>query len=52
MQAYAGGEIASIDEARRIVRNSFDIKVYEPDNTLGGNWDAAYAKFLSITGEN
>jgi len=32
MQAKATGQIKSIDEARRIVRNSFDLKEYRPQD--------------------
>ena len=46
VQLIAKGEIADIKEARAIIRDSFDIKSYEP--TDGAAWDAAYAKFKTI----
>lgn len=51
VQAYAAGEVDSIESAREIVRNSFEMKTYAPDNTLGGEWDIAYKKFLTLIGE-
>ncbi len=48
MQAYAAGEISDIAEARSIVRNSFEIKKYEPDIALSEGWDKAYEKFCSL----
>lgn len=48
MQAYAAGEISSIEEARKIVRNSFEIKTYEPDTSLADGWDKAYERFCDL----
>ena len=48
MQAYAAGEVSDINEARQIVRNSFEIKEYEPDTSLKDGWDKAYEKFCSL----
>ena len=42
----AAGEISSLAEAREVVRNSFDVKCYEPKNTEG--WDDAYERFLKL----
>jgi rhamnulokinase len=45
MQAKAAGQIKSIDEARRIVRNSFDLKEYRPqDQKL---WAERYEKYAA-----
>jgi rhamnulokinase len=45
MQAIATGQIKSIDEARRIVRNSFDLKEYRPqDQRL---WEQKYVQYAS-----
>lgn len=47
MQAIAMGEISSVKEARNIVKNSFELSYFSPENT--GEWDASYRKFLKIT---
>lgn len=46
MQAIAGGDVASIDQAREIVRRSFEVQQYEPRDR--GAWDDAYARFVQI----
>lgn len=46
VQAIALGELASLAEARAVVRRSFDVAVYQPANP--GPWDAAYDRFLSV----
>jgi rhamnulokinase len=46
MQAIAAGDVASISEAREVVRRSFPVDEYEPHNTAA--WDDAYAKFLKL----
>lgn len=51
MQCIAEGEIKDIWEARRIIRSSFEIKEYEPDNASAAQWDEAYGRFLSLIGE-
>jgi rhamnulokinase len=43
MQAKAAGQIKSIDEAREVIRNSFDLKEYQPQDT--GLWDKQYKTF-------
>lgn len=48
MQAYAAGDVSDIKEARKIVRNSFEIKTYEPDTSLADGWDKAYERFCSL----
>jgi hypothetical protein len=42
MQAIATGQITSLAEARQIVRNSFDLKEYEPQDT--SLWREQYEK--------
>ncbi len=49
VQAMALGEIKDIHEAREVVRNSFEIKCYEPQGTDA--FDAAYDRFLAILGK-
>ena len=46
MQTIASGELKDIAEAREVIRDSFEIKVYEPHHT--NEWDEAYARFLEI----
>lgn len=46
VQAIAVGEIASLSEGRSIVRNSFEIVEYEPNQSDG--WQEAYSRYLSI----
>jgi rhamnulokinase len=42
MQAKAAGQIKSIDEARRIIRNSFELKEHQPQDT--SLWEKQYKK--------
>ncbi len=46
VQFMALGKIKSLQEARTIIRNSFPIKVYEPQDT--GLWNQAFEKFKTI----
>lgn len=46
VQAIAAGDAASIAEARDIVRRSFALDEYEPQNS--SVWDDAYQRFLTI----
>ena len=46
MQAVAEGDVASIAEAREVIRRSFPVEQFEPQNTPA--WDEAYEKFLRI----
>lgn len=46
VQFMASGDIKDIKEARSIIRDSFDIKTYAPQNSA--DWDAAYEKFVTI----
>jgi len=48
MQAVAAGDVASIAEAREVIRESFSVKEYEPQDTAV--WDEAYERFLGIIG--
>jgi rhamnulokinase len=49
MQALALGHVASLSEAREVVRNSFQVKTYEPGK--GAPWDDAYGRYLGLLGE-
>jgi rhamnulokinase len=46
IQAVSAGDIASITEAREVIRRSFDVDQYEPQNTAV--WDDAYERFLAV----
>ncbi|MBX3434681.1 MAG: rhamnulokinase [Pirellulales bacterium] len=43
MQAIAAGDVADVPQAREVVRRSFDVIEYEPQNRA--KWDDAAAKF-------
>ena len=45
-QAVASGEIESIAQARQVIRRSFEVEQYEPQNTAV--WDDAYEKYLKL----
>jgi sugar (pentulose or hexulose) kinase len=45
-QAMALGHIASLEEGRQVVRDSFDVVTYEP--TSQSKWEEAYGRFLDI----
>ncbi|HVO69278.1 MAG TPA: rhamnulokinase family protein [Aggregatilineaceae bacterium] len=46
VQAIATGHLASLEEARALIRRSSPLKRYEP--TLSRGWDDAYARFVDI----
>jgi rhamnulokinase len=46
MQALTMGYVDSIDEARELIRGSFDVITYEPEATSG--WDDAYGIYLKV----
>ena len=46
VQAMAVGAIKDLTEGRQVVKNSFDITRYEPENS--DVWDAAYEKFCKL----
>ncbi len=46
VQLMSLGELDGLTEARRVIKNSFDIKQYDPSETEA--WDAAYEAFKSI----
>ena len=52
MQAVALGKIDSIEQAREVVRRSFEVETFEPDGSSCQAWDDAYAKLLKIMTEN
>jgi rhamnulokinase len=46
-QAIAAGEVSSIAQARQIIRQSFPVDEYQPQNAAA--WDEAYQRFAIIT---
>lgn len=46
LQLLASGDISSLKEARRIIAQSQEIRIYEPDHAK--EWDKAYERFLKI----
>lgn len=48
VQAMALGEIGSMAQLRRVVRDSFDTREFEPEKGL--DWDGAYARLLKLIG--
>jgi rhamnulokinase len=46
VQALAAGKVGSRSEIREIIRNSFQLRTYEPLQTSA--WEAAYEKFKKI----
>jgi rhamnulokinase len=43
MQAKAAGQLKSIEEAREVIRHSFELKEYEPQDTAP--WEKQYKRF-------
>ena len=46
VQAMALGHLASLTDVREVVRNSFELIVYEPGSV--GEWDEAYSRFVGL----
>ena len=46
VQAIAAGQLASLTEARELIRSSFTVENYEPGNSAP--WDDAYGQFLEL----
>ncbi len=45
-QLMALGHVGSLEEGRRVVRDSFEMTVYEPSGSDG--WDEAYTRLLAV----
>ena len=50
MQAIGLGYLKDLDHARKVVKNSFGLKVYEPEAIE--DWEIAYKRFLTIAKQN
>ncbi|MBN1452868.1 MAG: rhamnulokinase [Anaerolineales bacterium] len=46
LQAIALGELSSLEEGRALVRRSFDVTIYKPNNRPP--WDEAYSRYLAL----
>jgi len=46
VQALGKGDVASVEEARQVVRNSFQPRTYDPGDSSG--WDQAYERFQKL----
>lgn len=47
MQALALGDVGSLAEAREVVRNSVEVRTFEPSGDKA-RWDEAYERFLKL----
>jgi rhamnulokinase len=48
VQAVSAGALQSMEEAREVVRRSFDVEIFEPDPSVRAAWDDAYARLLQV----
>jgi rhamnulokinase len=46
MQAVSSGDVASIAQAREVIRRSFDVEEYTPANPQA--WRDAYGRFAQL----
>ena len=46
MQAIALGQLSSLKEGRALVRRSFDVTTYQPNNR--SPWNEAYDRYLAL----
>ena len=46
VQMIASGELGSLGDARQVIADSFELKRYEPRQTL--QWDEAYGRMLEL----
>jgi rhamnulokinase len=49
VQAHALGYVRSLSDIRSIVRNSVNVKTFEPART--GDWETAYVRYQNLLGE-
>jgi rhamnulokinase len=47
-QAMAAEEVDSLEEARSVVKSSFELEEYKPSGADRAAWDAAFAKFVKL----
>jgi rhamnulokinase len=46
LQAIALGQVSSLTDGRALIRRSFDVTAYHPQNHLA--WDEAYSRYLTL----
>ena len=51
VQAVANGDLPDLDAVREVVRNSFELKTFMPDEVMAAKYDAVIGKFTEITGK-
>jgi rhamnulokinase len=49
VQAIALGHLSSVEQGREVIKQSFDLKTFEPCCT--SEWDSAYARYLELRQE-
>lgn len=49
VQAMAAGELASLDEVREVIRNSFELKTFSPDPVMAAKFAESAEKFAAVT---
>ena len=49
VQAMAAGELASLDEVREVIRNSFELKIFSPDPVMAAKFAESAEKFAAVT---
>lgn len=47
-QAIARGELSTVQDARDVVRNSFEVETFLPNAATATQWESAYNKFLTF----
>ena len=48
VQARAFGEVKSLAEIRAVVRDTSDVREFQPDPSAGANWQEARGRFAAI----
>lgn len=51
VQALANGDLPDLDAVREVVRNSFELKTFEPDTEMAEKYDSVISKFNTIAGK-
>ncbi|MCL2743202.1 MAG: rhamnulokinase [Planctomycetaceae bacterium] len=48
MQAVAAGDVSNIEQARQVIRSSFEVAEFLPNPNSISAWDTAYEKFVNM----
>ena len=51
VQALANGDLPDLNAVREVVRNSFELKTFEPDTEMAEKYDSVISKFNTIAGK-